>query len=121
MSLADPSSLSEATATSVSLILPALVALWVVKRFFGFISLAALSTFGKNGEWQAFVQPLAAMVKTQAETLFGSLSKITVSLDTVILFAILISLVGIWRDASRCNAILLKDEASHGKSSKKRD
>jgi len=117
-SLADPSSLSEATATSVSLIFPAVIALWVVKRFFGFISLAALSTFGKNGEWQAFVQPLAAMVKTQAETLFGSISKVTVSLDTVIMFAILISLVGIWRDVSRTNA-LLKDDSNQGKSKKK--
>ena len=115
MSLADPSSLSEATATSVSLIFPAVIALWVIKRFFGFISLAALSTFSKNGEWQAFVQPIAAMIKTQAETLFGSISKITITLDSVLLFAILISLVGIWRDVSRSNTILLSSSSDEGK------
>jgi hypothetical protein len=60
----------------------------------------ALKSFAASGAWQAQVQGLAAYVKRFADEIFstsGSSPAIKITLEHILLFAILLVLIGIWR------------------------
>ena len=106
------------------------VAMWAI----GYIALAAAScwvlhmalarglgvfaaaSFGKQGEWQAAVQPFAAGLKTQLELVVGPLARLTIGLDTVVGVACLLALLTIARSLARANEISLQRVAAARKS-----
>lgn len=78
---------------------------WLLQQALKRVGDVASPAFGKSGEWQGAVQPVAAMAKTGLETVFGSLARLSLGLDTVLAVATLMVLLGIWRSLLRANEI----------------
>ena len=116
--LGDEASASDLFVFAFGYIVLATFGLWAVHHGFRALTIASASAFAKQGEWQAAVQPVLAVAKTQLEVVFGALAKVHVSIDTVLLFAILVALLGIWRSVALANE-LTRAEATPAASKKK--
>ena len=83
--------------------------------------LLALSVAARTSEFTKVAQPVAQVLKARLEDLFGTpLGKVGVSLDACVLFAVLVALVGIWREAARANELAVEGRGDDSDSDKKK-
>ena len=106
---------------ALGLVFVGAVGLWGLARALALLTSVSITSFAKQGAWQATVQQYAVFVKRLADEFFGSgaaigrgvcvqhtrsrfspqpIGPLKVTLEHILLFAILIALVGIWRASS---------------------
>lgn len=91
----------------LAVMLGALVSMILTNNVLKLVNLASTSAWAAGkGELGRAVQPLAKFVKAQLEGAVGPLGSVKLSLDHVLLCALLIVGVGVWRNSSRAVAVL---------------